>query len=456
MNPNELRRQAKVRMDQAQELFRSIESAAREATAEEEQRHDSLVAQAESLIAKAREIEARNGRIDALQAALRDNPGRVGEPLLPHNDPANTRDGLHGYSVLKALRQMMDAKSGVGSGLDGVERETHDELAKFRSRKAQGVLIPWDLAVPRSAVSRGVQMRATGTVDTTAGTGAIPTILGPMIDILRARMVTAGLGATFLPDMTGKFALPRQNQAGTAYWVAEGGAPTTSNQTIDQVAFDPKTVGAYTDYTRRLLEQSSVAAEGFVRGDLTAVVARGLESASLNGSGSSNQPKGILQYGGNINTVAIGTNGGPLTWASVVDMESQVAIDNADVGTLAYCVNAKTRGYLKSAPKIGTTFPQFIWETSAGATPLNGYGAATTNLLPANLTKGSGTALSAAIFGNWADLIIALWSGMDVMVDPFTLSTSGGVRIVVLQDADINIRHPESFAICTDITNVAA
>jgi hypothetical protein len=51
--------------------------------------------------------------------------------------------------------------------------------------------------------------------------------------------------------------------------------------------------------------------------------------------------------------------------------------------------------------------------------------------VPSNLTKGTATAIcSAIIFGNFADLVIGLWGGLDLMVDPYSKSTTGAVRIV--------------------------
>jgi HK97 family phage major capsid protein len=305
---------------------------------------------------------------------------------------------------------------------------------------AKGVLVPLDLSAYEG------EQRA---LDTTAGTGAIVTKLSTdLISILRNHLVTASMGATVLSDMLGPFAIPRQNQAATGYWVAEGSAPTASNQTIDQVTFTPKTVGAYTDYTRRFLEQTSVAAEQFVRNDLMQVIARAVETAALNGSGSSNQPTGVGQNS-NVTTVSIGANGGNPTWATLIGMESALATANADLGRLGYIVNAKTRGYLKQAPKIGSTFPVFLWDGTE--TPINGYPAGVTNILPSNLTKGSGTGLSMMLFGNWNDLLIALWSGVDLLTDPYTGSSTGNVRVVALQDVDINVRHPESFAKVVDV-----
>jgi len=81
---------------------------------------------------------------------------------------------------------------------------------------------------------------------------------------------------------------------------------------------------------------------------------------------------------------------------------------------------------------------------------LNGYRAHVSNTVPRDLTKGSGSGLSAILFGNWSDLVIGHWGGVDILVDPYTLSTSGGLRVVVMMDVGVGIRRPESFAKIVD------
>jgi hypothetical protein len=122
-------------------------------------------------------------------------------------------------------------------------------------------------------------------------------------------------------------------------------------------------------------------------------------------------------------------------------------VANADVGTLAYLTNAKVRGKLKGTSKVSGQ-NGFVWE--AGNTPLNGYRCGVTNAVPSNLTKGTGTNLSAILFGNFADLVIGMWGTLDLMVDPYTGSTAGTVRVVALQDVDVAVRHVESFATMVD------
>ena len=254
------------------------------------------------------------------------------------------------------------------------------------------------------------------------------------------------MGARLMENMQGLFAIPRQTTAATFTWVTQGNSVTASNQQIDQVPFSPHTGGAQTAYTRQFIEQTNQSAEAFVRYDQAEVIARGYETAGLNGSGSGGSPLGILQNP-LIPTVSAGANGGAPTWSNVVQMESTIAEANADMGALGYVTDASMRGTLKTTLKIGTTFPIYIWDSlNSPGRPLNDYPVGITNLMPANLTSGSGSSLHAMIFGNWNDAYYAFWSGMDVIVDPYTQAGAGSVVITTLQDGDFNVRHPESFA----------
>jgi hypothetical protein len=144
-----------------------------------------------------------------------------------------------------------------------------------------------------------------------------------------------------------------------------------------------------------------------------------------------------------------GTNGLAPTWQNMIDLETAIATANADVNSMAYLTNAKVRGKLKSTQKFSSTNGAPVWD--GGNTPINGYRAAVTNAVPSNLTKGSSTSVASAIlFGNFADLVIGMWGSLDLMVDPYTGSTAGTVRVVTLQDVDVAIRNVESFATMVD------
>jgi len=71
---------------------------------------------------------------------------------------------------------------------------------------------------------------------------------------------------------------------------------------------------------------------------------------------------------------------------------------------------------------------------------MNGYNAIVSN----QVTAGD------LYFGNFADLLIGMYGGLDIVVDPYTASSSGTVRIVALQTVDVAVRHAVSFAFNND------
>lgn len=283
----------------------------------------------------------------------------------------------------------------------------------------------------------------------TAGGNLVATELrsDSFIDLLRNAMALEQLGITTLTDLNGNIAIPRQTGGATAYWIAEGASVTESQQAFDQVALTPKTVGAFTDMTRQLLLQSSISVEQLVRRDLATILALELDRAGINGSGSSNQPRGIMNTSG-IGSVAGGTNGAAPIYDHAVDLETAVANANAAAGNLGYLTNTKVRGKLKKTQMFSGTNGFPVWEKG---NELNGYKAAVSNQVPSNLTKGTASGIcSAILFGNWADLMMGLWGGLDVLVNPYINSGTGTVRIEVFQSADIACRHPESFSAMVD------
>ena len=201
----------------------------------------------------------------------------------------------------------------------------------------------------------------------------------------------------------------------------------------------PKTVGAWVKITRRLMLQSSIDIEALVRRDLALQLTLAIDRACIDGAGTT-EPLGIL------NTSGIGAVASSATlWDDMVDLETEVAQDNADVGDLAYATSAKVVGEAKKAIKGGTGSGRFVME----GMDVNGYPVRRSNQFPTDLGAGSDTL---TIFGNWADLLVGLWGALDINVDPFSESTAGNTRITALQEADAAVRHPESFAAMSDLT----
>lgn len=450
MTLNEMRQRRAALVEQARGLLDGADAAERGLTAEEETRFAELETQIGAL---AQDIQRRE-RAEGWQAEMGQPAGRAQRPEPGIGmSPRETRE----YSLVRAINAAI-RNDWRGAEL---ELEASEATAQRLGRRAQGFFVPYDY-LAGGAAERSVQVRtergfqfvperrdmSVGTDGAGGHTVATNLLASSFIDLLRNAMMVQRAGARMLTGLVGDVAIPRQTGGATAYWVAENNAPTESAMTsaFDQVTMAPKTVGAWADITRKLLMQSSLDIEALVRNDLATVLALEIDRAALHGSGSSNQPTGIAATSG-IGSVAGGTNGAAPTYANLIALETEVAQDNADIGRVSYMTNTKVRGKLKSTV-IGTD-QRMVW--GEGGTPINGYPAWITNQVASNLTKGSASGVCSAIFfGNWGDLLIGMWGGLDILVDPYTASTTGTVRVIALQDVDVAVRHAESFAAMLD------
>lgn len=351
------------------------------------------------------------------------------------------------YSFVRLLNALANPNDRGAQEAAAFEFECSAE-ARRRTHKTEqrGETVPVDVLRSGLAAGSGQRDLTVGTATAGGHTVATDLLAGSFIDMLRNSMALQQMGIRTLGELNGNIAIPRQTGGATGYWLAESGSPTESQQAFDQVTLTPKTAGAFTDISRRLLLQSSIDVEGLVRQDLAMVLGLMIDQAGINGSGSSNQPRGILNTSG-IGSVAGGTNGAAPTYAHMVDLETAVAVANAAVGNLGYLTNAAVRGRLKKTEEFSGSGMR-VWDRD---NTVNGYRAVASNQVPANLTKGTASGIcSAIIYGNWSDLLLGMWGGLDLVVDPFTGSTSGTVRVVALQDVDFACRQPASFAAMLD------
>jgi HK97 family phage major capsid protein len=343
------------------------------------------------------------------------------------------------YSIVRAL---LASATGDWSKAP-FEMEVSREIAKRVGKESKGFFLPTNLSV-RAPLA---------TTTTAAGGATVQTTLYPLIELLRNRMMVRNMGGSVFSGLQGNVAFPRQTAAATLYWTGEVPASdvTETEATFDQAVLTPKTAQATTAYSRQLLAQASIDIESFVRNDLVRINALGLDLAAINGSGSANQPRGILNQTG-IGSVVGGTNGLAPAWSHIVGLESAVAIANADLGELGYLTNTSVRGKLKQIQKA--TYLDFIWKDAPGGNgigEMNGYKAGASNQVPANLTKGTSSGVcSAIIFGNWSELLIGEWGVLELITDPYAQKKKGNIEVTSFIMADINVRHAVSFAAMVD------
>lgn len=394
---------------------------------------------------RSRELIELGSKYDALEEAKRaidegQDTGSFSRWILenrkqtPEPSPASQDDGeiglsekeIENYSLTRAINGFCNT-----GRFDGIEAEASEAAKKRYGRNVDGLVVPTDV------LKR--DLNVTTAVDG-GNTVATDLLSGSFIDLLRNASVVAQTGATYLNGLSGDVAIPRQSQSATASWRTEVQAVSESSAQIDQVTLSPKALTAMTTYSKQLLAQSSIDVESFVRRDLAATLAVAQDLAAVNGSGSAPEPQGIVGTSG-IGSVTIGTN--PV-YTGMVNLEKEVAIDNALNGNLSYVGNANAVSKLKRT-EIATNTARFVLEDGM----INGYPLYVSNQMP---STGSGaTATTTMLFGNFSDLLIGNWNGIDVVVDPYSSAANRQVRLVVSLWTDIAVRHPESFAKVTDL-----
>ena len=401
------------------------------------------------------ELETRLGEFESCQDAAqrKDLAGKVEELTRELKDAqlseaarkaqANQRvlspkekEDIRRFSISKFLRQAMP-----GETMDGIEAEMaaegKREFMEGIKGVAEGVFLP-------SALLRTYYY--TNASEDDYGKAFVEQTGLTYIGKLRNATIGRRLGVRYLDGLQGNIAFV--TGGADAAWVAEEAAASKQKPTYAKKVMAPKRLQVLQGVTYDLMHQSSKALDNLIMEDMVKAHAVALDAAIFAGSGSSGQPTGVLSASG-VNSITIdASNGGPLTHDLLVQMETEVGIDNGLLDdTLAYVSNAKVQGKLKTIPQIAG-YPYYLMNDGK----VNGYPFFMSNGIPSNL--GTGSAFSAAIFGNWSEVLVGSWGGMQLIVDPYTAKAEGVLEISAAAYHDVLVRTPQAFCKIVDITTV--
>ena len=380
-------------------------------TAEQQTKFDGLKTQIT-------ELEGQEARASFLEAEER--------RLLGQSSNGETRDKaqLEGnISISRILQAKMEGRS-----LTGAEAEYAQEAERRNGRAAEGVFVPLSLFEKRGTVNT-----------TTTGNDLVGTDLraDQYVGALRNNLLARKLGVRVLSGLQGNVTIPRYTTGTTAGWVAEGTGLTGSDMTFDSITLTPKHAGGITEMSRQLIQQSSPDIEQLIRDDLSFVLAQAIDSALIKGGGA-NEPTGVLATA-NVQTANLAT----LSWANVLAMLQKLDLVNASAANIVAStkVKAKLMGTLKSSGIAGylmeggkmADLPVYFSNQVAEKT-----GSPNTGRL---------------IAGDWSQVMLGLWSEVDLLVNPFdsTAYARGGVLVRAMATCDIAVRHPTAFVFAEDI-----
>lgn len=398
-----------------------------------------------TLVGKETPTEDETRAMEKLDAEYRTNETRFRAALSAEDTERReagaeleTRDGKEWSDLVDGfeLRQIAAALD-HGHQIDGRTAEVVTELRNAGAY--QGLPVPWEALEVRAG-----ETIASGTPD--------PISTRPIIDRLFPGSVAAQMGAQMISIDHGEVEWPVVTQGASVGWKAsETGAVGAAQafQTTDKALAPDQTLGVQMKITRKALKQSGAALEQAVRRDMNAAMAVELDRVVFLGSGSSGEPLGVIAGAGTygITSTAIDASA---TWAAFRAAVTRFMTGNAASGPGA------VRGLVR--PELWDFMDGEIWDAGSGITEWDRLAAKLGGLTMTNnglaAPSGSPSACSALLTtnaGGVAPIFCGKWGAIDLIRDPFSDATSGGLRLTALATMDVTVARPAQLEILTGL-----
>lgn len=333
------------------------------------------------------------------------------------------------FSIVKAVRAMMSG-DWTHAGLERAASQAFAEKAAAAGIQRQsetGFFMPIE-----------VQRRDMTVASATGGGNMVSTDLRPQdfIELLRNRQVISALGARRLTGLIGNADITKQSGAATGYWLgSESTAITESGQTVGLLQLRPKVLGAYTEVSRLLLQQSTPDADMFIMDDLAQVLAVAIDAAAIN-TGGSGAPVGIL------GTSGIGSvTGTSIDLAKILEFQTDVAGANALNANCAYLTTPAVAALLAQRQKFSSTDTP-LWTGNILDGNVLGFKGVTSLQVPA----------ATMIFGDFSQVVQAEWGALEIASNPYANFAAGITGIRAFYTCDVGVRVAGAFSAASSIT----
>lgn len=408
----------------AQEIIDTCKREVRDLTDDETSEIDSIKEQIKDLNQQLTELEEKikNLRFDdededekvdepiedePTENETENEPSEGNEPDDEDNkeDKTNKRNMKKRFSLVRSIRNIVN-----NSAMNDVDAAVIAEGNK-EARKA-GINFQGQIQLP--------SQRAAVTV-TAEGEDVVATDLFDILKPLRAKNVLSQAGAKFMSGLVGNVQVPVMSKSNVT-WEGETTTAKDGAGTFSHVTLSPKRLTAFVDISKQMIAQDSVDVESAIREDLVNAINSKLEETVLgSAAGTATQPAGIFFT---VKPTAVAD------FAALVNKESDVEDANV-IGECKYILSNKAKAALRSMAK-GTKSTQLVYEngTVDGTVALN-----TSNVAGKNY-----------VYGDFSNLAIGSWGGVDLTVDPYTKAADGMIRIVVNMYVDAQVLRAAAFA----------
>lgn len=445
-----------LKLKEARENYEAKRLELRDALDSKEKMTPEFRTKLDTLEEEVKQLLSEKERYERLLELDREKATPVGP--LPTDQESRELDKLaNNFQIRNVLKSAVDPNFRIS----GIELEMHQKGKEEQQRagvpmSSTGIIIPESVFMRLSAKHEKRDQTATGGSSGSEGGVNVQTNVGGIIDVLMPKTIFGGLPVQKLSGLTGNVDMPNYSTVPSGTWSTENATATEKTPAWSKISLSPKRLNAIMQLSNQLLMQSSNSIEAFAFGWLQNAVAQKFEAAAIKGGGS-NEPTGIIgnssttvRYAGGASygaTSGTHADGYALVWQDIINLIRIVEISNAQGG--AFVSNPQVMAALATTSKQASGVEgNYILPQWGGQ--LAGYQALTTTLVPSDFTKGSGTGLSALIFGDFSKLMFASWGGIEIATDPYSALVNNMTNVVLNAYCDIAVLQPTSFAVIKD------
>lgn len=409
---------------------------------------------------RASKIEAQRTMLDTLKTENRD----FNETEQTRFDILDTEIGTLDTQIERAQKMENAAKRAAALKIDepvkGAQQRGADD-AKKQFSVARAILSAINKQSftdeERSVINKGAQeMRESGIkvmsnaitlpadamreYSVTGNSGAkggalVPTQVMP-VDPMLASLKLAELGVDIITGAVGKISFPSSEGLTFGYY-GENESVTGTDSEFDGPEAEPHRLAGVIEISNQLLLQSN--ADAYVM----KLIYQAIDAATLVGALNGDDvkaPKGAYSA---ITTNDLSGTPGAITHKDLVALKSAIKSANATEKSLGYLFDHEVEGALELTKKDAGS-GNFLLENDKVIG--RRYNAST--LVPTLDTGAS----HPVIFGDWSQMKFVQWSGVQIVVDPYTKADAGKTRLIVNTYVDTLIVNEKAFAIKKDVT----
>lgn len=351
---------------------------------------------------------------------------------------------LRKFDIRACLRSAIDAKKPEGFELE-MHQEAINEMRDANvglSPKPNGVYIP--MKVLRAIFAREKRDVQAGS---TTGSYAVETTLNGYVQALTEKSRIMQLGTGYITGATGNITYVRENAIFAPTYKTENEAASERTPTFTLITATPKRCADYIDVSNQWLLQTAPEFQARLWSQLRDGIARAVDLNGVNGSSGDNEPVGLLNisgtnviYAGGAASNGTNADGAAPVYQDAVNMWKKAGNSHALTDNCGHLMSYDLAAKLMNV-KIDSGSGKMVWENDSIA----GRKALASSHVPNDLTKGSGTALSAWIFGDFTNCEFVQWGGVELIYDNVTQAGSGLTRVHAAIYNDLMVYQPAAF-----------